>query len=141
MSEILWDDLAMQHDNLATACGIDENDGLIVAWLPRLDGVMQEIPWLGGTVYALDGRVIDSLAEDGSQRMKWWKVRRVSGEVGMPVVEPVWQGRAGDFARGRVSDLPRPEGHKLYMRAYSHGPWIRIERADESANNGADVRA
>lgn len=128
--EILWDDLVLQHENPAIACGIDENDGLVVAWLPRLDGVMQEHSMSGGTVFSMDGRVIDVVPGKTSQRAKWWTVKQAARNLGMNFPEPIWQGRAGDFTRGSVPDVPRPLGHKLYMRCYSHGPWIRLEKAD-----------
>ncbi len=123
-------------------CGIDPCDGLLVAYLPPLDSVLQE--YFKGTckVYAQDGIVLDML-DDEKPRVKWWRVREAARQLQMAIVEPAWQGAAGDFTDQRLQELRtrwepylKDEGAygKLFMRAYSNGPWICL---DEEMNAAA----
>lgn len=124
-----FDSVALEHEYPATACGIPDGDGLLVAYLPKLDGVMQEMPdrVRDLTLYAMDGILVDAIATD-ARKVKWWLVRNAARDAGLTQVEPMWQGPAGEFKLSSLPDVPRPGAqHRLYMRAYSHGPWIRLE--------------
>jgi hypothetical protein len=117
--------------NPALDCGINPNDGLLVAYLPKLDTVLREHHLGDETAHSVDGVMLDVVAP---KPVKWWKVRRAAGELGMALPEVVWQGRAGDFSVDEGSTFASffspdrfRESAKLYMRAYSHGPWICVE--------------
>ena len=122
-------------DNPALMCGLDPYDGLLVAYLPKLDGVMQEaynryVDWEGrtvtATVYSIDGMAIDAKTDPDSLTMKWWRVRNWARELGLSIVEPIWGGAVKDFSLRHLPDVPQPHGAQLHMRAFSHGPWINI---------------
>lgn len=131
-----FDSVALEHEYPATACGIPDGDGLLVAYLPKLDGVMQESFLRDLVVYSMDGVVIDALpnvthyAPDSHKGpVKWWRVRGAARELGLAQIEPIWQGPAGELKLSSLPDVPRPEpDYTLHMRAYSHGPWIRLEQ-------------
>lgn len=114
--------------NPALDCGIDPNDGLLVAYLPKLDTVLQEAYFGEYTAHSIDGVLLD--VTHPGKPMKWWKVRMVAGDLKLALPDIIWQGRAGDFGNELIDHEGqfRPdEGWKLHMRAYSHGPWICIE--------------
>lgn len=133
-----FDAVALEHAHPAIACGISEYDGLLVAYLPKLDGMMDEM-WdteEGLTCYSVHGKLIDAISEAKGQRVKWWRVRNAARRNGLRQVEPIWQGPAGEFQLSCLPDLPRPSpDHTLYMRAYSHGPWVKLERTISGEKN------
>lgn len=112
---------------LLSELGLDPNDGVLLAYLPDLGHLLQEDEVRAHpkdlTVYSLDGIVLDMLPSG-----KWWKVREAARQLGMSTVEPIWSGAFSDF---RVPDVPRPEGAKLFVRAFSNGPWVCLERDNE----------
>lgn len=119
--------------------GIHPYDGLLVAYLPPLASVLQE--YFKGTckVYAQDGIVLDMLDTD-APRVKWWRVREAARQLQMGIVEPMWSGPACDLtaqrleelrARGATWRLPGEEG-KLFMRAFSHGPWVCLDEEENA---------
>lgn len=133
----LFDTTVLEYKYPATACGIDPYDGLIVAYLPKFAAVMDE-HWLAArlTLYCVNGQAIDAIDDERGQRVKWWQVRNAASSVGMQYVEPIWQGPAGEFMLKCLPDVPRPSPeHTLHMRAYSHGPWIRLENKDEKGGD------
>jgi len=133
-----FDPVAVEHPYPALACGVAEYDGLLVAYLPKLDAVMQEF-WLPSerlTLYCAGDMAVDAMDEHRGQRVKWWRVRNAARECRMQQVEPIWQGPAGEFTLARLPAVPRPTlEHKLYMRAFSHGPWIKLERNEDETDD------
>lgn len=131
--------------NPAIDCGLDPADGLIVAYLPPMTDVMDEYDTSHGTLYVVDGTAIDLLPTG-----RWWKVREARAEAfkntgdGIRLCEPLYQGSVADFTTDRyeaVRELPAwGDDYKLHMRAYSHGPWICIEKQqlDEVYNKEND---
>lgn len=114
--------------NPALDCGIDPNDSLLVAYLPKLDAVLQETRVAEGTLMSLDGVALDIV---GPKRVRWWQVRRAAGDEGMQLPAIVWQNRVSKFTQEHIemfAGYPHVDGYKPYMRAYSHGPWICIEK-------------
>ena len=114
----------------------------MVAYLPRLDAVLQEYYKGSCKVYAQDGIVLDMLDTE-SPRVKWWKVREAARQLGMTIVEPMWSGPASDMDERRIEeirarvvplDFEQETGAKMFMRAFSHGPWICL---DEKENERA----
>lgn len=131
--ELSFDTVATEHEYPALACGISEYDGLLVAYLPKFEATMDERAdrVRGLTLYAFDGVLIDAIADD-RRKVKWWIVRNAARDAGLAQIEPIWHGPAGEFKLSSLPDVPRPEtDYTLHMRAYSHGPWIRLERKDE----------
>lgn len=129
--------------NPAIDCGLDPNDGLIVAYLPPMCEAMDEYDTTHGTLYVADGVTIDLLPTG-----RWWKVREARAEAfrmtghAMRLCEPLYAGSVQDFTPEvyeAVLQLPAwGDDYKLHMRAYSHGPWICIDKAqlDEAYKQG-----
>jgi len=124
-----------EKDQAALYCGFAPDEGIIVAWLPKLDSVLEERYNDGGlTMYAQDGVCIDVHREDGKP-VRWWQVRAAARACRFSQVEPFWSGPAADFRVSALPDLPPPEqgvGYKRHMRGFSRGPWIDIESVDFS---------
>lgn len=112
------------YSNPAIENGIEPYEGVLLAYLPPLGAVMQEHEGREYTLYSLDG-----VAYDCMPPMKWWRVKDAARALGLSTIEPIWSGAAADF---RVPEVPRPENHKLYLRAFSGGPWICLEDKEGS---------
>lgn len=116
----------------ALACGYPRDEGVIVAYIPALQGLMMaEHLYRDGkrtfTVYSLDGVVLDMLPHD-RKGCKWWMVREAARALKLDYPEPVLACAAEDF---RVSCLPRiedREGQVLAFRSYSRGPWVTLQK-------------
>lgn len=113
--------------------GIHPYDGLLVAYLPPLASVLQE--YFKGTckVYAQDGIVLDMLDTE-APRVKWWRVREAARQLQMGIVEPMWSGPACDLTASRLQEIQesRKDEGKLFMRAFSHGPWICLDEEENA---------
>jgi hypothetical protein len=113
--------------------GISPYDGVILAWLPKLESVMQEMrrntPDGEEILYLQDGTAIDMLrakAVGGQlQSARWWQVREAARSARVPLVSPIFSCAAMDL---RMPEVPRPAEHKLYLRRYDKGPWIALEK-------------
>jgi hypothetical protein len=124
-------------DQAALACGFQPFDGIIVAWLPKLDTVLEERYNGDLVLYAQDGVVIDVHHEDGKP-VRWWEVKIAARAAGLAFIEPFWSGPAADLRVSALPDLPPPErdvGYRRHMRGFSKGPWICIEQ--ESDKHGS----
>lgn len=125
--------------NILTDLGYKPFEGVLVAYLPPMDAVLQEhyreyMAWNGRkaqqTMYSIDGVVVD-LLDTERKDVRWWVVKNAARDVGMGPVEPIWQGSAADFAQmwpDNLPQVPRPEGAKLHVRGFSRGPWVALEK-------------
>jgi hypothetical protein len=118
--------VSLADKKIAVDCGIDPNDGLLVAYLPKLDAVLQEAYYDDLTAHSIDGILLDVT---GPKPVRWWKVRGAAGDLGLALPDISHACSAKDFTSGLARMFSPPyRGAKLYMRAYSHGPWICIEQ-------------
>ena len=125
--------------SLFSDLGIDPYDGVLIAFLPKLDSVMQEFYLeLGGdrlvTAYAQDGMVVDCI-DTGQRDVRWWRVRDAARQLHMNIVEPIWSGPAADVTLVMLECLVeqyRPnENEKLHIRCFSRGPWISFSKKEK----------
>lgn len=121
--------------NMLKDLGIDPYDGIIAAYLPPLDSLMEERYKGDLVVYAQDGVVIDMKDAEANNpsAIKWWRVRNAARELNMSWVEPHWSGAAGDFPFDNPPECAHEPEAKLYFRAFSKGPWIKLEAEDREA--------
>lgn len=117
--------------------GIGAYDGIILAYLPKLDRVPMEIPLSGdqnAALYVVDGMGLD-IKDDTERPVKWWRVRNACREARLEMPEPVWHGPAQELSYERLHAImerhnPMREG-SLHMRRYDRGPWINCETLEE----------
>lgn len=133
-------------NNPALDCGIAPNDSLLVAYLPKLDSVLQEAYFGAGedewTAHIIDGVLLDVTRPNKPTR--WWQARRAAFKLKLQMPHFLYAGTAKDFSMDSkyLKKLVPPldyEDAKLYMRAYSHGPWICIEDEQLEKVYGATV--
>jgi hypothetical protein len=121
--------MPLSDKKIALDCGFNPNDSVLVAYLPKLDTVIQELYDGDRTLHVVDGVVLDMTS---TNPVRWWRVRNAAFSAKLPLIGVTYAGTARDFsieARQLKKVLPPLdyEGAKLHMRAYSHGPWICIE--------------
>lgn len=116
----------LSQKKIALDCGFEPSESVLVAFIPKLDTVVQELYQGDHTLHVLDGVVLDMT---GLKRVRWWQVLDACRAAHMPIVETTGAGKASSFTTANVrnSGEPRYDGARLHMRAYSHGPWICIE--------------
>jgi hypothetical protein len=102
---------------------MDPSDSVLVAYLPKLDMVVQELYQGDHTLHVVDGVVIDMT---GPKAVRWWQVR-AAVEGRMQLIQVFYFGKARDFTVAKLNGWHVDDGSRLHMRAYSHGPWICIE--------------
>lgn len=113
---------------IALDCGFDPTDSVLVAYLPKLDAMMQEYDVSSDEkLLALDGIAIDIVA---SRAVRWWRVRNAAFVHKLAHVELICSRVAASFSLEYVEWLRKtfpPNDGRMHMRAYSRGPWICIE--------------
>lgn len=127
----------ISKDFPALACGVDRDEGVIVAYIPKNEeGVLtMQHAYRDGTrsftAYSMDGKLLDMVPED-RKNMKWWQVREAARALELDIIEPIHSCAAEDFRLSCLLDkqLPRPEAHSLAFRRFSKGPWITIDPED-----------
>lgn len=109
--------------------GIPGDEAFMFAYIPVVDGLMDEYPWRDGkregTLFAWEGLAMDILPED-SKAVKWWLVKNAAREYKLDVVEPIFTCPAADFRVQCLPEVPRPDGTRLAFRMYGRGPWITL---------------
>lgn len=127
-------------DNPALACGVPRDEGVLVAYIPRIteDGptMYMETPYRDGkrvfVVYSYDGVVLDMMPLD-AKGVKWWLVREAARSLGLDYPEPILTCAAEDFTVKSLPDVPAKPNCNLAFRAYGRGPWIELGKLGRPA--------
>lgn len=126
--------LVVDPDYAALACGVDRDEGVIVAYIPKMDAVPVEHHYRDGgrefLLYSFKRKVIDMLPFD-RKNVKWWQVREAARALKLDYIEPIFACAAEDFRVSSLPQLPKPEGTYLAFRQYSRGPWVNLEAKEE----------
>lgn len=126
----------VDRDFPALACGIDRDEGVVIAYIPTGDAIMDEHEYRDGdrtfTLFSMDGVALDMLPQD-RKTVKWWMVREAAREHRLQFIEPIKACAAEDFRVSCLPQVPQPEGTVLAFRQYSRGPWITMTK-DQDGN-------
>lgn len=123
------------RDDAALQLGLDRDEGVIIAHIPKTDIMGEEYEFRDGkrefVAVAYDGVLLDLIPTD-RKNCKWWFVREAARSLRLGQIEPIWAGPAEDFRVSCLPQVPKPEGTRLALRQYSRGPWILLEEPEKN---------
>jgi hypothetical protein len=115
---------------------IAPDEGVIVAFLPRTDGIMQEVEYRDGkrtfTLHSIDGKIVDLFPSD-NKGVKWWMAKEAARVNKLSWPEELWRGPAAEFNLDSLPEVQQPENTVLALRMYKRGPWIRLQETKKEA--------